>query len=285
MYNFKDLKWVKNVKREDRRWAYENVEVGQIFKLHWSKKYKNNVMKPKVGDLILLFQTTNKIEGICLTHIVTPIDETKYFEKENSKHPLQRKVGLVAKANPINNIKRINNITFEDVKYGACNDIALLIEPKSRTKINVNNLQSQLWNVFEHTENLQEYFYFISKTIFDENDYYLEGKEKRKYLEHKYYERNSEVIQLAKQRAKQQNKLHCEICKFDFSERYGNIGENFIECHHKIPIATGGIRKTKIEDLALVCSNCHRMLHKKNEDGNYLSINQLKEIINSRRQK
>jgi len=269
------------VKRKDRIWAYENVEVGQIFKLHWSKKYKNNVMKPKIGDLILLFQTINNVEGICLTHIVTPIDETKYFEKENNTHPLQRKVGLVAKGNPINNIKRFNNITFEDVKYGATNKIELLIEKELRTKLNIKNLQSQICDVFEHTKYLQEYFDFISKRIFDEDNYYLEGEEKRKYIEHKYYERNSEVIQLAKQQAKQQNKLFCEICKFDFSKKYGDIGKDFIECHHIVPIATGGIRKTKIEDLALVCSNCHRMLHKKN-NGNYLSIYELSEIVNNK---
>ncbi|MBC8490632.1 MAG: HNH endonuclease [Bacteroidetes bacterium] len=282
MYSFQDLKWVKNVKRDDGNWAYADVEIGQIFKLHWSKKYKNNVMKPKTGDLILLFQAINNSEGIRLTHIVTPIDEIKYFEKENTKHPLQRQVGLVSKANPINNIKRFNNITFEDVKYGACNNINLLIEPTSRTENMINKLKSQIWSLFKPTaETLKEYFSFISQSTFDEEVLYLEGMEKYKLQTHKYYERNSEVIQLAKQRAKQQNKLYCEICGFDFSRKYGDIGEDFIECHHKIPIATGGIRKTKIDDLSLVCSNCHRMLHRKIND-NYLSVDELSKIINNK---
>ena len=38
-------------------------------------------------------------------------------------------------------------------------------------------------------------------------------------------------------------------------------------------------RITKIEDLALVCSNCHKMLHKKKEDGSYHVIESLKEVI------
>lgn len=53
----------------------------------------------------------------------------------------------------------------------------------------------------------------------------------------------------------------CEACEMTFEGRYGSIGKNFIEVHHKNPIADGE-RETKLEDLALLCSNCHRMIHK-----------------------
>ena len=44
---------------------------------------------------------------------------------------------------------------------------------------------------------------------------------------------------------------------------FGQIGNGFIECHHKIPLSKYVKNNvTKLEDLALVCSNCHRMLHK-----------------------
>jgi predicted HNH restriction endonuclease len=33
---------------------------------------------------------------------------------------------------------------------------------------------------------------------------------------------------------------------------------------------------TKVEDIALVCSNCHRMLHRKRH---WLSINELKQLL------
>ena len=56
--------------------------------------------------------------------------------------------------------------------------------------------------------------------------------------------------------------LKCEVCGFDFAAKYGAHGKNFIEAHHKIPVAKlDGKVKTRIVDLALVCSNCHRMLH------------------------
>jgi predicted HNH restriction endonuclease len=53
----------------------------------------------------------------------------------------------------------------------------------------------------------------------------------------------------------------CEACDMTFEGRYGEIGKDFIEVHHKTAIADGE-RETKLEDLALLCSNCHRMIHK-----------------------
>lgn len=58
-------------------------------------------------------------------------------------------------------------------------------------------------------------------------------------------------------------KLSCEVCDFDFSKAYGKHGDGFIECHHTKPLSTlPEDIKTHINDLALVCANCHRMLHR-----------------------
>ena len=76
------------------------------------------------------------------------------------------------------------------------------------------------------------------------------------------------------------NHLLCEVCDLDFAEAYGPLGEGFIECHHTIPLAWGVIRKTKTEDLALVCSNCHRMLHRAKEP---LSVEKLRMIVEHQR--
>jgi 5-methylcytosine-specific restriction enzyme A len=54
--------------------------------------------------------------------------------------------------------------------------------------------------------------------------------------------------------------LACEVCGFDFAATYGTLGERFIEAHHIMPLAHAGATTTKLADLALVCSNCHRML-------------------------
>jgi 5-methylcytosine-specific restriction protein A len=71
--------------------------------------------------------------------------------------------------------------------------------------------------------------------------------------------------------------LACEVCGFDFTTHYGALGENFIECHHKKPLHTlfEG-EKTRTSDLALLCSNCHRMIHRKKE---WLSVEELRSIV------
>jgi 5-methylcytosine-specific restriction protein A len=57
--------------------------------------------------------------------------------------------------------------------------------------------------------------------------------------------------------------LACEVCSFDFEKTYGERGNGYIECHHVAPLhVTGPIRNT-IEDLALLCANCHRMVHRR----------------------
>jgi hypothetical protein len=59
-------------------------------------------------------------------------------------------------------------------------------------------------------------------------------------------------------------RLACEVCGFDFFEVYGPIGEGFAECHHTFPLwQSNGERRTKLSELAVVCANCHRMLHRR----------------------
>jgi len=57
----------------------------------------------------------------------------------------------------------------------------------------------------------------------------------------------------------------CEVCKMNFKEIYGELGEHYIIAHHKNPIGTRtGSSITTLDDIALVCANCHNMLHKQN---------------------
>ena len=70
----------------------------------------------------------------------------------------------------------------------------------------------------------------------------------------------------------------CRICGFDFFEKYGEIGLNYIQVHHLIPVSSIGkeYKIDPIRDLIPVCANCHVMLHRKKEP---ISINELKEKI------
>ena len=95
---------------------------------------------------------------------------------------------------------------------------------------------------------------------------------------HRYKERNRKIVNKKKDKVLQLNgKLICECCGFDFELKYGSLGEGFIECHHTKPLSEMKHgEKTLLEDLSLVCSNCHSMIHHQQP---WQTIGQLKKLL------
>jgi 5-methylcytosine-specific restriction protein A len=110
----------------------------------------------------------------------------------------------------------------------------------------------------------------------DTDDEFPEGKELTRI--HKSKERNSQVVIKKKEKVlRESGNLACEVCGFDFVKFYGQIGYGFAECHHIIPLSMlRDEQKTKLSDLAIVCANCHRILHKTRP---LLSIQELRAIV------
>ncbi|MCE7057976.1 HNH endonuclease [Algoriphagus sp. AGSA1] len=98
------------------------------------------------------------------------------------------------------------------------------------------------------------------------------------YKLHKYKERDTKLVLAKKtQHLKKYGALDCESCDFNFQVKYGDLGKGFIECHHQTPLYQyDGIQETRLDDLALVCSNCHRMLHRGMDT---LSVGDLRRMI------
>lgn len=87
-------------------------------------------------------------------------------------------------------------------------------------------------------------------------------EEQRRYRYHRIIERNQRLSNEAK-------RVHgyiCEVCGFNFEQIYGPLGKNYIEAHHKIPLhrlsTSDRFRLSAKDDFAVVCSNCHSMLHR-----------------------
>jgi len=95
---------------------------------------------------------------------------------------------------------------------------------------------------------------------------------------HQRYKRNAAIVKAKKAKVlSTAGKLACEACEFDFRASYGERGLGFIECHHsKPPSELKSGEKTKIADLRLLCSNCHRMVHAKRP---WLTMEQLKALL------
>jgi 5-methylcytosine-specific restriction enzyme A len=99
--------------------------------------------------------------------------------------------------------------------------------------------------------------------------------ETRKYAFHRKIERNRTA-------AKQAKKFHgivCQACDLNFAKRYGAIGEGFIEAHHLKAISAleegVPVHYDIAEDFAVLCSNCHRMIHRSADPSNLAAFRAL----------
>jgi 5-methylcytosine-specific restriction protein A len=106
---------------------------------------------------------------------------------------------------------------------------------------------------------------FVSNTL-DDNEIPI-GKtktilEKKQYVVHRRIERAAGVGK----KVKEYHGVICQGCGFNFIARYGSLGEGFIEAHHLRPLKNlneGQSLLYNIEkDFAVLCSNCHRMIHR-----------------------
>lgn len=93
----------------------------------------------------------------------------------------------------------------------------------------------------------------------------LEGEARERLVLHR--ERDRELRRAKIESALRESldsRLRCEVpgCGFDFEEVYGTIGAGFIHIHHQRPLAERTEAEiTNLSDLALVCANCHAMIH------------------------
>lgn len=101
---------------------------------------------------------------------------------------------------------------------------------------------------------------------------------KRKLVSHYKIERDRNIRRIKVEQFKAINgALFCEACDFSFEEKYGEYAKDVIDVHHVRPLATLlPNTMTTLADLMLLCSNCHRVVHRKKEP---LSREQLAELL------
>jgi 5-methylcytosine-specific restriction protein A len=99
--------------------------------------------------------------------------------------------------------------------------------------------------------------------------------ELRQYRLHCRIERNP----TATKAAKRHHGSRCQACDVDLRERYGPIGQEYIEAHHLRPISTLEegvlVRYDVATDFAVLCPNCHRMIHRMEDSSNLYKLRAL----------
>jgi hypothetical protein len=92
----------------------------------------------------------------------------------------------------------------------------------------------------------------------------FEGKGRPRFVLHRRREGAMRRAKI-KEALSKSGRLVCEVsnCDFDFERRYGELGKGYAQVHHLIPLhkAPKEGRKVLLKDLAIVCANCHAMIH------------------------
>ncbi len=97
---------------------------------------------------------------------------------------------------------------------------------------------------------------------------------RRRLVLHLQRERNQTVV---RNKRKQAASLDCEVCGFSFGRVYGSAASDYCEVHHLLPLSdVEYTTRTRMEDLAILCANCHRVVHQHNPP---YTLNQVRSML------
>lgn len=196
----------------------------------------------------------------------------------------------IQKINNPNNLQKTNGVSSYRVEAPAKKAVLLPIEQRELIiprAVKGGIGQSNVW--FANKEESQSIVSQVVALINGKGVAALPDVDQRKSIQegnprlvaHFRRERNAAIVKAKKSVVlKATGKLCCEACGFDFKEIYGDLGEGFCEVHHIHPLAkSDGQVKTELKDLAVICSNCHRVIHRTEP---MVSIEKLSNILRSR---
>lgn len=97
----------------------------------------------------------------------------------------------------------------------------------------------------------------------------VEGEERKRYILHRRREASLRKKKIMASLYENGGVLKCEVprCGFDFAKQYGVIGNEFAHVHHLRPLSEAPPegRPVTLKELAIVCANCHAMIHRGGE--------------------
>lgn len=174
----------------------------------------------------------------------------QHFPKENYKTGMRGKIEELS------------------IKLKSKEDVEILFKHIFNEKLGISLVFNEKYKAILNT---------VSKDITtakEENeDIHTEGKQKKRLVS--TYERSPKL----RAKAIEIHGYKCKACGFDFYENYGELGKDFIEVHHVVPLFSvkDEITVEPETDLVCLCSNCHRMIHRVRD--RIMSIEELRKII------
>ncbi len=146
-------------------------------------------------------------------------------------------------------------------------------DPKPKaSSVKVRELDKALWAVTEYDYDTGECWVVRGEKpvappveASDLEGSWFEGKSRLNFIYHRQRESRARREKIRDALSKNAGRLICEVpnCGFDFMARYGALGEGYAQVHHLLPLSSAPRegRKVTLRDLAVVCANCHVMIH------------------------
>lgn len=221
--------------------------------------------------VVYLFAADMTAVHLCLAQGTTSVNE-EFKPKQKAREELSRLSDLMRSRLP----EAVETFSATAISLGGKSDLALDYEPS--IALSKSYYFSNLPDEEQLRLDLQELLVLYAKlnarggrenfedqTGNDAAD--MEGstiEERRRYRQHRKIERAGNAAKLVK-------KAHgcvCQGCRMDFGVIYGAAGKDYIEAHHLIPLnelpEDVPVKLDPKEDFAVLCANCHRMIHRKN---------------------
>lgn len=147
--------------------------------------------------------------------------------------------------------------------------------------ITLTDAESFMWMMYKLFQNGK-----MSKSDNDppENELETVVRGGREGSRHSYFTTRYERDPALRRAVAQRDDYRCQACGIKFEEMYGAIGRGFIEVHHMLPLSSRDEdRITDPSELVAVCSNCHRMIHRKKNA--VYSVEEIRTLIKQNKSK
>jgi len=167
--------------------------------------------------------------------------------------------------------RKVSWLEMSPMEVGGSKNRRFLSKNRTLFQITERTMLRAIRGRYEKIQNL------VSQASYDPVEPFFADEEGRRSLRtHVIAERSPGLIRAFKRSL---NSFDCKICGFNFRKVYGPLGREFIEAHHVKPVASlKPDEKVALKDLTAVCSNCHRMLHRRNPP---LKPRELREMLSS----
>ena len=238
-------------------WPWDNLEeqvrttaAGRPVDDHWSC---GNTKRIKLGDRVFLLRQGVEPRGIMAAGWAASASyEGLHWDAE------RRNRGDIALHVDVR-FERILNPDYDEILSLE----ALQVGPLRSVNWSTPASGIQIREGVEHLERLWAQRVGVHQTIADEAFGAIEGESLVALGRHRAREQWLRNEKIAEFKNANGGRLPCQACQFDFFQAYGEIGRDYAQVHHLKPLSDRTKPSlTKLNDLAVLCANCHVMIHR-----------------------